>query len=672
MVDTTNRIQTILTAQDESQAAFQRAAANVKKLEGAFADLGRQGRAHLQKLQLDERITAGMSRAAAAVRKSSADINTSLGSITTTGQRVLAFFGVFASTVGVGLFARSIVRNIGDTAAELNKLKKQIGISIEDLSRLRFASRQLDTEFSAVATGIARLSKSMFAAATEGGQLAELFSDLGVELRDESGLRAPLDAFLDLADAINKVEDPAARLAIAQKMLGRGAAELLPLLEGGSAAIKKFTDESDRLGATLSTQTVRAIDDLKDNTAALKDSLLGLTAVKLGPFAADLADVTKAAITLGASNKEGAKSASVFLDTISPARLAVRAASKAFHELAEAVRGSGDQIQTSFGPTNARGRAVQDFAKFITEDTDKIIAAFKRQADAFKAANDELAKTVERRNELAQSFRDLLADINKPGPTAATGTVLEPIRTIDTARDALQNKQDAEEAIRLAEQAREQLAALAKEGTVSKSFLTSLAKQAAEIADRAALAQQDKVVDKIEETKVRLKALADIAQIKIDLNAVDVQAQLANLQQQLQQSANERPIVIPAVLGRALSAPADQIPALMGKADGGLIPGVGGPRSDSVLARLSPGEFVMSAAAVGRMGLPFMDAVNRMRVPRFADGGPVASASGGASTQFNVFLPGQAPVTLFSNDDVIGLFKGVIGRQAVKSGRRLR
>ena len=274
MVDTTNRIQTILTAQDESQAAFQRAAANVKKLESAFADLGRQGRAHLQKLQLDERITAGMSRAAAAVRKSSADINTSLGSITTTGQRVLAFFGVFASTVGVGLFARSIVRNIGDTADELNKLNKQTGISIEDLSRLRFASRQLDTEFSAVAIGIARLSKSMFAAATEGGQLAELFSDLGVELRDESGLRAPLDAFLDLADAINKVEDPAARLAIAQKLLGRGAAELLPLLEGGSAAIKKFTDESDRLGATLSTQTVRVIDDLKDNTAALKDSLL--------------------------------------------------------------------------------------------------------------------------------------------------------------------------------------------------------------------------------------------------------------------------------------------------------------------------------------------------------------------------------------------------------------
>jgi len=624
MVDTTNRIQTILTAEDRTKAAFR----------------GLQG---------------------------------NLRTVSTELKSFAASLGVLGG-VGIGATLGILVTNVARTANELNRLNKQTGIAVEDLSRLQFVAGQTDTEFSALTTGIARLSKSMFEAASGNRGLAELFTGLGVAVKDAEGnLRAPLDVLADLADSISRVEDPAARLAVAQKLLGLGAAELIPFLEGGSRQIKELADQSDRLGATISTETVKAVDDFSDNLGALKASLTGLVATNIGPFTRDLADISGAVIKANASfagtnslSQSVKKVGGIFATLTNP----LKAIAAEIRVLGDEARESSDKIRESFGRANLR--AALKLSDIINEDTGQIVSAFKRQAEAFKSANDELAKTVERRNQLAQSFKDLIADINKPGATLATGTVLEPIRTIDTARDALQNKQDAEEAIRLAEQAREQLAALAKEGTVSKSFLTSLAKQAADIADRAALIQQDKVVDKIEETKARLKALADVAQIKIDLNAVDVQAQLESLQQQLQQSANERPIVIPAVLGRALSAPADQIPALMGKADGGLLTGPGGPRSDSLLGLFSPGEYVMSAAAVSRMGLPFMDAVNRMRVPRFADGGPVASASGGASTQFNVFLPGQAPVTLFSNDDVIGLFKGVIGRQAVKSGRRLR
>lgn len=56
-------------------------------------------------------------------------------------------------------------------------------------------------------------------------------------------------------------------------------------------------------------------------------------------------------------------------------------------------------------------------------------------------------------------------------------------------------------------------------------------------------------------------------------------------------------------------------------ASGGLLAGPGTSTSDSILARLSRGEYVMRAAAVGKYGTAFMDAVNSMQMPSFADGG---------------------------------------------------
>ncbi len=61
---------------------------------------------------------------------------------------------------------------------------------------------------------------------------------------------------------------------------------------------------------------------------------------------------------------------------------------------------------------------------------------------------------------------------------------------------------------------------------------------------------------------------------------------------------------------------------VLGYADGGVISGPGGPRSDSILARVSAGEYIVNAAAT-RQHLPLIHAINHGHLPRFADGGPV-------------------------------------------------
>ncbi|AVH38085.1 hypothetical protein AL532_17935 [Pseudomonas monteilii] len=58
-------------------------------------------------------------------------------------------------------------------------------------------------------------------------------------------------------------------------------------------------------------------------------------------------------------------------------------------------------------------------------------------------------------------------------------------------------------------------------------------------------------------------------------------------------------------------------------ATGGLISGPGTGTSDSILARLSNGEYVMSADAVRMFGTGLLDQMNAGRLPAFAQGGPV-------------------------------------------------
>jgi hypothetical protein len=69
------------------------------------------------------------------------------------------------------------------------------------------------------------------------------------------------------------------------------------------------------------------------------------------------------------------------------------------------------------------------------------------------------------------------------------------------------------------------------------------------------------------------------------------------------------------------SGPSPALP-LIGHADGGRISGPGTGTSDSILARLSHGEYVVKAAQTAKY-LPMLEAMNSGNLPAFASGGPV-------------------------------------------------
>ena len=88
---------------------------------------------------------------------------------------------------------------------------------------------------------------------------------------------------------------------------------------------------------------------------------------------------------------------------------------------------------------------------------------------------------------------------------------------------------------------------------------------------------------------------------------------------QLAQTLTIKPTVV------GVAAPASE--PINGYATGGHIRGPGTGTSDSILARLSNGEFVMRAAAVRAYGPDFMHKLNGLQIPRFAEGGLADTAT---------------------------------------------
>lgn len=130
-------------------------------------------------------------------------------------------------------------------------------------------------------------------------------------------------------------------------------------------------------------------------------------------------------------------------------------------------------------------------------------------------------------------------------------------------------------------------------------------------------------------------------------------------------------------------------PAPQANAAGGLISGAGTGTSDSILSWLSSGEYVVRARAVGKYGRGMLDAINSMRLPRFASGGlvdalgampaPISSGrvpnvgSSGGGRPFNLTIGSETFEGLLAPEMVADrMVRFATGAQVRKAGKNPR
>jgi len=219
--------------------------------------------------------------------------------LTASGMKVFAAGAAMAAPL---LGAADAFAKMG---AEMQIASERTGVSVEMLSKLKYAAEQNGVPFEALETAAARLSKTLLTASEGSQQTVHALQMLGLNVADLAKL-SPDQQFIRIAEALSKVQSPTLKSALAMELFGRAGAELLPLMNGGSQGMAALMKRAEDLGLVMSGTDAKAAHEFEQRLSDLWAS------VKMGVFTigGSLAPVLRS-VTLAITN--GVKSVREFI-----------------------------------------------------------------------------------------------------------------------------------------------------------------------------------------------------------------------------------------------------------------------------------------------------------------------------------------------------------------------
>jgi hypothetical protein len=184
-------------------------------------------------------------------------VTSQLGGI---GDAIGALPGPLGVVAGAAALAGTAMVKLGlDTVAaaiEFDKLSQKTGASVEFLSGMGAAVRDADVDINTFNTGLVKFADNLTRTVGPTASVqAELFK---------------------LADRFAQMPDGAQKTALAIDAFGRSGAELIPILNEGSAGLKALMADASAAGRVMSQETVAAAKALDDQIDKLNARVEGL------------------------------------------------------------------------------------------------------------------------------------------------------------------------------------------------------------------------------------------------------------------------------------------------------------------------------------------------------------------------------------------------------------
>ncbi len=380
------------------------------------------------------------------------------------------------------------------------------------------------------------------------------------------------------------------------------------------------------------------------------------------------------------------------------------------------VQATEKTTQATSDRNTAQKALAERFAEIKEGETKRVKDALEEQVAAHRKAQSEADKIDSERVELAKRNAARLADIQTPKAKAADLNAADPterffnqaaarsqLQSLQAQQQAALAKGDFDAALDTGERASALIAELNAAGANASSILASQQREVAALQDEALAGKAEAAKAKAAEAAAAVDALKKELE---SLKAVPVQVDLKKAEESVREAQKRMQAILdgkPLTQSVSLTAGGADLPA---KADGGLLRGPGSGTSDSILARVSNGEYIVKAAAVRKLGLANMNAINqgRMpdlraaamrltesrrlamrghigRLPRFADGGLIsgsvaslprqsAAGAGGATSILNLTLPGVGTFETRADAAVADSLERALRTAALKHGRR--
>lgn len=136
--------------------------------------------------------------------------------------------GQLASALGLGVVG-GYFKNLFTEMDRVQKIGQRFGETAEVVQKIGHAASLAGSSLEGVAKGLTVVTKNAYEAATGNEKFAEAFAALGIKA--EEFVNLPMDEkVVLLARAMEGAQGNGQKLALAMQVLGKGGAELIPLL----------------------------------------------------------------------------------------------------------------------------------------------------------------------------------------------------------------------------------------------------------------------------------------------------------------------------------------------------------------------------------------------------------------------------------------------------------
>lgn len=601
---------------------------------------------------------------------------------------------------GGGLVA--LAKSAVTTADEIGKTADRLGLATDELQRYQFAAEVSGITTNEFNTAFQRLGRRLGEAAQGFGEARPALESLGIAIRDVEGNIRPANAVFDEAiEKLAQLEDVTLRNALAAKLFDSEGVKLVQLGEN----LARLKDQAGELGLIIPQELIENAEELSNQLTIVQKTLsVKMTAalVKFAPqldrlangaliaaenfdaIVSTLADVAQLVVTVKlASMAQGlygvAAASLAAAKGLNATRIALRglkiasivgiaflAVELAITKLVEAVDDSGDSIEKSIQEAaDAYEKGTQDIAdasnktssqliqdrqkynanigKLVKEEIGILEDALKAQQRIVSARRKELQNATRDAQKAADEFKEAFAQIRGGNQENEPTGLIDVSADITEARRLL-NQGDNQGAVEAAIRAKDVVLALQETGNFTEAQLTGTLKKAQQVQEAASGAiveQQESAVAQAEQTLEKIQSQINLIEsISFSFDETKSLAEAKRVIDQIKSLIEKQPIIVPVTLkptndigGESVEAP--------GFATGGFIKGPGTSTSDSILARLSKGEYVLRADAVKKYGLDFLNQLNAGRLPGFAAGGVVQSSAGSSGTPVNLNMGGK-------------------------------
>lgn len=187
---------------------------------------------------------------------------------------------------GLSMAAGALVASLGaisykagQNADDLNTLSKVTGIGTAELQKYSYAANLVDVSTEDIAKANQRLKKSAYAAANGSKTQAEAFEAIGVSVTNADGsLRDSEAIFQDVISSLGTMSNETERDALAQKLMGKSAANLNPLIADQGETYKEVSETLKKYDLDfIDQETLDAANQFNDELDTMK--LIGSVAI---------------------------------------------------------------------------------------------------------------------------------------------------------------------------------------------------------------------------------------------------------------------------------------------------------------------------------------------------------------------------------------------------------